>query len=189
MGCTAAPWTGAIVPSRALAAATAEGGNPDDIDMDAPPDVLSLHPDGKDRGRKTMAAALAGKKRVFVCGLALDFCVLDTCINARQCGFESVHMLLDVARAAHIDGVGAHGSGFLSDPQQVLAKLRDGGVHLSSFTNLLPKRPAHIDGCGQGRAAAGVPRVPRSVWARARAEAEDSATSRASYRRAEGRLS
>ena len=74
-----------------------------------------------------------------MCGLALDFCVLDTCINARQCGFESVHMLLDVARAAHIDGVGAHGSGFLSDPQQVLAKLRDGGVHLSSFTNLLPK--------------------------------------------------
>ena len=143
MGCAMAPWTGAIVlKNSSIAMATAEGGNPDDIDMDAPPDVLALMPDGRDRGRKTMKAALAGKKRVFVCGLALDFCVLDTCLNAKQCGVESVHAVLDAARAAHIDGVGSHGSGFISDPQQVMGKIRDAGVNVATFWSLIPKPAA-----------------------------------------------
>ena len=143
MGCAMAPWTGAIVlKNSSIAMATAEGGNPDDIDMDAPPDVLALMPDGRDRGRKTMKAALAGKKRVFVCGLALDFCVLDTCLNAKQCGVESVHAVLDAARAAHIDGVGSHGSGFISDPQQVMSKIRDAGVNVATFWSLIPKPAA-----------------------------------------------
>ena len=46
-----------------------------------------------------LQAALQGKKRLFVCGLALDFCVTDTCLNAKDAGFDSVHLLLDAARA------------------------------------------------------------------------------------------
>ena len=75
-------------------------------------------------------------------GLALDFCVLDTRINARQCGVESVHAVLDAARAAHIDGVGSHGSGFISDPQQVMGKIRDAGVNVATFWSLIPKPAA-----------------------------------------------
>ena len=86
--------------------------------------------------------ALRGKKRLFVCGLALDFCVLDTCLNAKQCGVESVHAVLDAARAAHIDGVGSHGSGFISDPQQVMSKIRDAGVNVATFWSLIPKPAA-----------------------------------------------
>ena len=53
MGCAMAPWTGAIVlKNSSIAMATAEGGNPDDIDMDAPPDVLALMPDGRDPGAR-----------------------------------------------------------------------------------------------------------------------------------------
>lgn len=88
-----------------------------------PPDVFAAVGDGKDRGAKSLGDVLKASKRVFVCGLALDFCVLDTCINAVDAGLapQQVHMVLDAARAAHIPGVGAFGSGFLSDPAGVRA--------------------------------------------------------------------
>ena len=75
-----------------------------------------------------MKSHLKGKKRIFVCGLALDFCVMDTCINATFNGFKDVHYVLDAARAAHIPGVGLYGSGFLSDPQDVRQKLTDAKI-------------------------------------------------------------
>ena len=88
--------------------------------MNAPPDVLALAGDESGDGGRPRALsrlhALRKKKRLFVCGLALDFCVLDTCLNARELGFEEVWIVLDAARAARIPGVGAHGTGFLSSP-------------------------------------------------------------------------
>lgn len=65
------------------------------------------------RGRRNLVELLAGKRRLFVCGLALDFCVADSAHNARDAGFDNVFMVLDAARAAHIPGVGGFGSGFL----------------------------------------------------------------------------
>lgn len=44
--------------------------------------------------------AVRSKKRLFVCGLALDFCVLDTCLNA-----GSSRMCVGVWRVA-LRGVG-----------------------------------------------------------------------------------
>lgn len=71
--------------------------------------------------------------RLFVCGLAFDFCVLDTAINA-ACTLGSgmrnsegtkkpVFIVHEATRAAHIPGVGAYGSGFLSDPKEIAGKL------------------------------------------------------------------
>jgi hypothetical protein len=45
-------------------------------------------------------------------------------------------MILDAARAAHIAGVGAHGSGFLSDPKEVLRQATDAGVNLVAVRHL-----------------------------------------------------
>ena len=104
--------------------------------MDAPPDALAAVEDGVGRGLANLQTALKGKRRLFVCGLALDFCVLDTCINARDCGFDEVYMVYDAARAAHIHGVGQHGSGFLTDPIEVVRKLKAAGVGLVPTTML-----------------------------------------------------
>eukprot|EP00666_Eupelagonemidae_sp_cell4sb_P009621 gene9621-10887_t len=30
-------------------------------------------------------------KRLFVCGLVFDYCVLDSCCNGKRCGFEEVY--------------------------------------------------------------------------------------------------
>ena len=168
MGCAMAPWTGAIVlKNSSIAMATAEGGNPDDIDMDAPPDVLALMPDGRDRGRKTMKAALAGKKRVFVCGLALDFCVLDTCLNAKQCGVESVpRRARRGARGAHrrrrLARLGLHLRPAAGDGQDTRRRRQRGDV-------LEPDPEAGRAQAGRRcLQSAGLPRVARPVWARAR---------------------
>jgi hypothetical protein len=80
-------------------------------------------------------------KRVFVCGLALDFCVLDTCVNASALKFKTVAMVLDAARAAHIPGLGLYGSGFLSDPKEVVGKIRDAGVSLVSVEGVTGTHP------------------------------------------------
>ena len=49
---------------------------------------------------------------------------------------SQVHMVLDAARAAHIAGVGAHGSGFLNDPQDVLRKVTEAQVNLIAARHL-----------------------------------------------------
>ena len=134
VGCAACPWTGSIIVKQsAMAAAVRREESPD---MDAPPDMLALCGDSsQERGSQTLEDRLRGCKRIFVCGLALDFCVLDTCLNARLGGFEHVVLLLDAARAAHIPGVGHHGTGFLSDPLSVVRQLRDAGVTIATYTD------------------------------------------------------
>eukprot|EP00929_Paragymnodinium_shiwhaense_P051704 TRINITY_DN25976_c0_g1_i1.p1 TRINITY_DN25976_c0_g1~~TRINITY_DN25976_c0_g1_i1.p1 ORF type:complete len:652 (+),score=127.54 TRINITY_DN25976_c0_g1_i1:90-2045(+) len=121
-GCTQSGWTGSFV---------LESSNSYQ-DVNAPPDVMAV------LKRVALKDWLMnqGIRRVFVCGLALDFCVLDTILNAAGSQkFSNVYMVLDAVRAAHIPGIGRYGSGFLSDPTEVKAKLaaKGGQVVASSF--------------------------------------------------------
>ena len=122
MGCAQAPWTGSLIMKQSALIEASEPGSDLPLDFDSPPDVFAALDDKKDRGLKSLQDAVRGSKRIFVCGLALDFCVLDTCLNGAhaESGLtRDVFMVLDAARAAHIPGFGQFGSGFLSDPTQV----------------------------------------------------------------------
>jgi len=52
-------------------------------------------------------------------------------------------MVLDAARAAHIPGVATHGSGFLSDPSEVLSKMTSTGVQLTSVERVTGMQATH----------------------------------------------
>ena len=107
--------------------------------------MLALVHDGVERNLRTMQDVLLANLcpstgRVFVCGLALDFCVHDTCVNAKAVGFERVAVCVDAARAAHIPGIGAFGSGFLSRPADTCASFASQGVELVRLNQVLPHR-------------------------------------------------
>jgi nicotinamidase-related amidase len=113
-------------------------------DANAPPDVLSvLH-------RRPVSDLLpppTADSRVFFCGLALDFCVIDSAVNfaAFQRASSGVGgggasrralVLVRETRAAHIPGIGKHGSGFLTDASDIAKKLRDGDIALAAIADL-----------------------------------------------------
>ena len=148
MGCTQAPWTGSLVLKQSAIAAAADDDDDraDDghFDANAPPDVLAVLQDGVDRNLRTMQDVLNAKLcpekgRIFVCGLALDFCVHDTCVNAIALGMQRVSIIVDAARAAHVPGLGSYGSGFLSEPSAVKSSLASSGVKIVSFWDVLPE--------------------------------------------------
>ncbi len=109
-----------------------------DNDPNAPPDVLSiLRP--VSLGKAALAASVSRggggeRPKLYFCGLALDFCVLDSAINAARskdlAEVFDVVLVLSAARAAHIAGVGKFGSGFLSDPRELVSKLQEYSVEL-----------------------------------------------------------
>lgn len=143
-GCAAAPWTGCLFLK--CSALRFDG----DIDVNAPPDMLAVHHGsrpihrGTERPRcvQNMVSELrdSGARRILLCGLALDFCVCDTALNASAAGFDEVVIVLDAARPAHIDGIGSFGSGFLSDPSEFATKLRNAGVTFTSTMCLTGRR-------------------------------------------------
>ena len=144
MGCEQAPWTGSLVMKMSAVIAASDAGSDQKLDMDAPPDCFAALADHKARGLMSLQHALKGCKRIFVCGLALDFCVLDTCLNAANAdsGLKgSVYMVLDAARAAHIPGLGQFGSGFLSDPSVVLSKMDNASVLRTSVEAITGESP------------------------------------------------
>jgi len=134
-GCNCAPWTGCLLLKSSGLYFDGHA------DPDAPPDLLAVHND-KHRGAQDLVAKLktSGAKRLLVCGLALDFCVCDTALNAKDIGFDEVVVVLDACRPAHIPGLGQFGSGFLSDPAQLMQKFRDAGVRLTSTLALTEAR-------------------------------------------------
>jgi len=121
-GCTLASWTGSYVLSCS-----------NDKDVNAPPDVLAAY----DRQSLTDWCVSKGVKRVFACGLALDYCVQDTVINASKAGFEAF-MVLDAARALHNPLVGTIGSGFYEDPAEMVDKFTAVSVGLVSSAMVCP---------------------------------------------------
>lgn len=66
-----------------------------------------------------------GFSRVFLCGLATDYCVTYSAVDARRLHFDAV-VLLDGCRGIDVDGSLAHG----------LAAMREAGVVLSHSTQL-----------------------------------------------------
>ena len=62
MGCTKAPWTGAVCFKMSALLAAADSG--DEVDVDCPPDLLAAHPDQKERGMLSLQEAVRPKKRM-----------------------------------------------------------------------------------------------------------------------------
>ncbi len=71
--------------------------------------------DGTDLSERLRAL---GAERVFVCGLATDYCVLNTVLDALREGFETV-VLEDLVRAVNVEP---------GDGERALAKMRDAGA-------------------------------------------------------------
>lgn len=116
-GCSAVDWTGCF----SLKCSNLE------FDLNAPPDVMAV------LSRKSLSQELreADAKRLFVVGLAMDFCVLDTAVNAASSRVApEIFMPVEATRPAHIPGLGSFGSGFLSDPIDIVKKAEHAGVAL-----------------------------------------------------------
>mmetsp|Transcript_19030 Transcript_19030/g.61997 ORF Transcript_19030/g.61997 Transcript_19030/m.61997 type:complete len:681 (-) Transcript_19030:192-2234(-) len=122
-GCTHAAWTGAVL----LYCSNIEA------DVNAPPDILAT------RRQILLGDYLReqGIRRVFACGLALDFCVLDTCANGVEAGFSDISLIMDAARSAHLPGLGSFGSGFISDPKEMKDKMAKYRVQVRPTSSLI----------------------------------------------------
>eukprot|EP00756_Hemistasia_phaeocysticola_P025562 Hpha_TRINITY_DN16011_c5_g9::TRINITY_DN16011_c5_g9_i1::g.119666::m.119666 len=118
------------------------------VDVDAPPDVLvevradlEKHSLGKILKERNL-------KRMFVCGVAFDYCVLDTTCNALGLGFQEAYLIADAARPAYVPRSDffdpPHGSGFLQDPKGVRAKIKDFGAKFCFTRHLLPRAPGPL---------------------------------------------
>lgn len=123
-GCSAMEWTGSFF---------LECSNFDE-DINAPPDVLAVF------SRKSLAQELkeSSAKRLFCVGLAMDFCVLDTALNAASIRVvsEGIYMPVEAMRAAYIPGIGTFGGGFLTDPKDIVNKTKLGGVRLCRMAGI-----------------------------------------------------
>lgn len=124
-------------------------------DCNAPPDVMAV------LDKRTLPDHLKfgvdkrnGKPgRLFVAGLTLDYCVLDSAVNAANLPnakelFTSVNILIDTTRAAHVEGFGKFGTGFLTDPAEFVKEVK-GRVnlvsHLGTRSPQIAAQQAHFD--------------------------------------------
>lgn len=67
-----------------------------------------------------------GVQRVFVCGLALDYCVKFTAMDAKELGFETF-VILDATRAVNLHP---------EDGSKTIADLQQKGIHVISSKEL-----------------------------------------------------
>ena len=101
------------------------------VNVNAPPDILSCY------SSTSLADSLGKSRNAYVCGLALDFCVLDSALTGTRAGiFRDVNIVLDSSRAAYVPGVGRYGSGFLSNPRDFIQKTTMKNVKLVSTISL-----------------------------------------------------
>jgi len=123
-GYSLADWTGAAL----MESSTQE------VHPNAPPDVMAIY------RRDSLQDWLKhqGTKRIFVCGLALEYGVLDTVLAAKKMGFRNTFLLLDASRAAHFKDIGKFGTGFLSDPAVIYQKIKEANVTIVPTAAVLP---------------------------------------------------
>ena len=67
-----------------------------------------------------------GITRVFVCGLATDYCVLNTALDARKNGFETV-ILPEAMRAVNVQP---------QDGERAIAQMREAGATMATLAEL-----------------------------------------------------
>lgn len=67
-----------------------------------------------------------GIERVFVCGLALDYCVKFTVLDAKELGFETF-LIADATRAVNLNP---------QDGAQAIAEMQGQGIHIISSKDL-----------------------------------------------------
>jgi len=73
----------------------------------------------------------AGVRRVFVGGLATDYCVLNTVLDALNRGFET-HLLTDAIGAVNVSP---------SDGEKAIRQMRDNGARITTVSDVLaPQR-------------------------------------------------
>jgi hypothetical protein len=96
-------------------------------DINAPPDVLAANE------RVTLSERLGRRRALFLAGMALDFCVLDSAITARDAGYAAVYIVLDVARPSHVAPIG-----FLTPPPDMLRKAHAAGVRFCNLADVFP---------------------------------------------------
>ena len=108
-------------------------------DPNAPPDVLSfartldrssqLQNTGGDKTKKCAKIADEVRtqvRKLYICGMALDYGVIDTAVSAalqENSAVQEVYIVLDATRPAYVPMYGAYGSGFLQSPKWLIDKL------------------------------------------------------------------
>jgi nicotinamidase-related amidase len=103
-------------------------------DINAPPDVMAIKHTDLRALEDVVREHPTG--RVVVCGLALDVCCQDTCVNAAKAGYKQVFMVLDACRAVNLPGIGQH-EGYLTDPAWLNKKWQDHGIMIVETTSVL----------------------------------------------------
>jgi len=138
VGCQMSVWTGSFILKSSNM--TAWNGPITPSNVDAPPDILAV------QHKKALHDFVSeqGCTRVFVCGVALDICVVDTCLNMLQQGFDQVAMVIDAARPAHNYAFGTFGSGFLNDPTPVATWIREAEVPLVLTCGILAEQTMKV---------------------------------------------
>lgn len=79
---------------------------------------------------KKIEVDTAEKIEIFVCGLALDYCVSWTALDARKLGYETT-LIYDATRAVNLEP---------NDGLEALRKLREAGVQMIDSRSLLRQR-------------------------------------------------
>ena len=68
-----------------------EGTRSNEKDINSPPDVLSIF------NKQSLPELIDKTSRIFICGLAFDYSVIDTAINASKIGY-STYIVIDASR-------------------------------------------------------------------------------------------
>lgn len=97
-------------------------------DINAPPDVLAAE-------ERVSLSQRLGKDcgAIYILGLALDFCVCDSALTARDAGFEDVYIVIDAGRPSHVPPIG-----FLTPPAALFDKAMKAGVKFCTLESMFP---------------------------------------------------
>ena len=96
-------------------------------DINAPPDVLAAEE------RVGLAERIGPCRALYITGLALDFCVCDTSLTAREAGYTDVYIVLDAARPSNVPPIG-----FLTPPADLFRKAHNAGVKFCTLEQMFP---------------------------------------------------